>query len=410
MTIEVLAPYFACIATEDSFEEAKKDYCNVYVRSPDGSIYCHRKFAHGGSVTTKVKSIPGYTPPKGTVQIKEEVNFLPAGKVPYDLFLGIVKFFREVMKNNNNSKLEAMAHVLWNPTDGYHVAVPTQEVSGASVKYTHDHLKPGDIVVVDIHSHNSMSAFFSATDNKDDCNSVCYSGVVGKLTDTGFDTVWRMNVQDHKIDTKIDEIFEVSIPDTYNPEWMKKVKTMTYSGYQGYTPGKPSVRTGPQGYTSGSGYNKDTPHRIPANVNSAQSALTDWRQTPPNGVAKIGATRSLWDDEDTPSYQKKDLESANSAVDSYMQIMSQGDALANEQVGEYDYDLPGFLRQDMGYIDYQDDKTGMPVDSDIAMAFSQVDTWLDDLDGEDELLLKIINKAIEGMSAQAVARLQTNGL
>jgi len=86
-----------------------------------------------------------------------------------------------------DTKLERYLAVIWN--DGYHLRVPEQAAdkeqlleggddghgSGGGVAY----LTP-DKVILDLHSHGEMAAWFSTTDNKDELGFKLF-GVVGKL-------------------------------------------------------------------------------------------------------------------------------------------------------------------------------------------------------------------------------------
>lgn len=100
--------------------------------------------------------------------LRESIDFLPAGKIPMTMLHQIVAFFRSVMSSKMKGVLggtsfssqssfqhsyEAMIFVIYNPTTGYRLGVPTQRVSAASVSYDHDcyDLAAGDVVVVDIH-------------------------------------------------------------------------------------------------------------------------------------------------------------------------------------------------------------------------------------------------------------------
>lgn len=58
---------------------------------------------------------------------------------------------------------------------GYHFSVPVQDQTGGSVTYDF-----GENVVLDLHSHGGMSAFFSPQDNEDEKGLKLYA-VVGKL-------------------------------------------------------------------------------------------------------------------------------------------------------------------------------------------------------------------------------------
>ncbi len=61
---------------------------------------------------------------------------------------------------------------------GYHLYVPVQDKSGGSVIYEF-----GDNVVLDLHSHGCMGAFFSPQDDEDEKGLKLY-GVVGRLNAT----------------------------------------------------------------------------------------------------------------------------------------------------------------------------------------------------------------------------------
>jgi PRTRC genetic system protein A len=231
--MHILQPYFrVAVASKDDFEEAQKqNFPEIFMITSDG-VYKHHRLGGIGSeryVCAKVPNIPGY---ELMVPPKQETKFLPAGKVPGELFDQIVSLYREVMRVNNGRNLEAMAWILWNSEQGYFIHVPKQQVSGASVNYEWD-IPEGSIVVVDTHSHNSMGAFFSGTDDGDDRKGVRYSGVVGKLTTTTFEMIWRFCYQGKFFEVKFDEIFAPPRAEV-NPDWLGKIETNTWNHYQGY--------------------------------------------------------------------------------------------------------------------------------------------------------------------------------
>lgn len=105
--------------------------------------------------------------------LQESHDFLPAGKIPTQMLVQIIAFFKSVMsykmgdvvrsttfanQSHFSHNYEAMLFICWNPATGYSLRIPTQRVSAASVSYDHDcyDLAAGDVVVLDIHSHNSM--------------------------------------------------------------------------------------------------------------------------------------------------------------------------------------------------------------------------------------------------------------
>lgn len=235
MTIEVVSPHFSCVCSPSELEEALSlGYKEVYIQTRNAIIKHHQLRGNDRFVRVEVKSIPGYTPPKEEV-VKQEIRFLPDGKIPYAIWEQLVAFFRKVM-SVNKEELEAMAHVLWNPEKGYHIGVPSQTVSKASANYDRNYVPAGTSIVLDIHSHNTMSSFFSSVDDRDDTSSIMFSAVVGKLNDKEPAVVCRFNYYTTKIAVKIEDIVEMPIhPEVEVPaEWLAQVKTPVYQGYQGY--------------------------------------------------------------------------------------------------------------------------------------------------------------------------------
>jgi PRTRC genetic system protein A len=234
--MEVITPHLRVALSHEEFVQGHgAEFPEKYIIQVDGSIIKRTELPHGRHFQYKVPSLPtrgGVRLPK----LEEEIAFLPIGKVPLRLFHQIVDFFKRVMTEMDGSKvqihgaLEAMAHIVWNPSlpTEYQVRIPTQKVGAASVAYEFDHLLAGDVIIVDIHSHNNMGAFFSGTDNNDDKKNTCYSGVIGKLGTSTPETKWRFNDLDHKIECNLDSIFEpemVKCPD----EWLTKVSKAVYS-------------------------------------------------------------------------------------------------------------------------------------------------------------------------------------
>lgn len=235
--MQVIIPHFSCLVNPHEFEDALKEgYSEVYVNSVD-SYYKHIKLSNGRHARIKVKSlptIPGVEVAKTVIE--ENLNFLPAGKIPYDYFEQISSFFRQVMKLKK-ADYEAHAWILWSKEKGYFISVPKQSVSKASVSFTYDDdsLPPGSVIVVDLHSHNTMGAFYSGTDNNNDKSGIYYSGVIGKITDKDFEYVIRFNLYEDKMECKLEDIFEmpeekkVVVPQ----EWIDQIEVKSFAGYPG---------------------------------------------------------------------------------------------------------------------------------------------------------------------------------
>lgn len=227
--MQVLIPHVCCLATHNEFEEAVKAYSEVYV-PVEGGYLRHVKLRGGRHVRLKVRSLPKFkgveiaAPP----ELKEELNFLPAGKIPMDFLRQIVTFFKEVMVLKR-AEMEAHCWILWSPDKGYHISIPRQIVSKGSVEFSYnkEDLPDDCIIVVDLHSHNTMGAYFSGTDDRNDAQGVYYSIVVGKLKDLNPEITCRFNLGEVKRKVSLEEIFfqaDIDIP----KEWLDQVEVKTY--------------------------------------------------------------------------------------------------------------------------------------------------------------------------------------
>lgn len=237
----IIMPYFSCVVyTEEALKEAiEANLCEIYIFSKNG-LFRRTQLTHGRHVTVPCPALPAGAPQLKMPDTKQDVSgFFPAGKIPRHFLDKIVAFFKAVMKENNGQNLEAQAFVIWNPEMGYHIRIPEQTVSGAAVTYKWENfVGPNDVVVLDMHSHNNMGAFFSGTDDRDDNGNCTISGVVGKLSTT-CEMVFRFNLPGNM------KIANLNIPDIFAsesesfevpPEWLSQVKrepVKTYPGYQG---------------------------------------------------------------------------------------------------------------------------------------------------------------------------------
>lgn len=249
----------------------------AYIVDNHGHIFTHRKLGGGGHVTLKSKERPERL--KDVEQtFSEVINHLPGGKIPLEMFSQICSFFKKVMKDKGYDKStnvsastgwrasnEAMAHILWNTeTKQYEIGIPTQKVSTAAVDFSYDDVKEHHIIVVDVHSHNNMSAFWSPRDDKEDAKGIWYSGVVGTI-DKGPTTNWRFSMNGEFRSMKFEDIyngefkdvqFDLEVPE----EWMDKVSQYVYtaSTYQyprGNTYQGGSTTGQGSGYQGYGGYN-----------------------------------------------------------------------------------------------------------------------------------------------------------
>jgi hypothetical protein len=154
--MKVLVEHVNCLCDPEELPEVLKGvFSEIYIPVLGGGFLKHVKLSGGRHVRIKVDALPAAAVKAiETVSVAEELNFLPAGKIPYAFFEQIVEFFRQVSKKMK-SEFEAHAWILWTKEQGYFISVPKQSVNKAFIKFTYDDesLPPGSVIVCDIHSH-----------------------------------------------------------------------------------------------------------------------------------------------------------------------------------------------------------------------------------------------------------------
>jgi PRTRC genetic system protein A len=187
------------------------------------------------AILDTLAKVPGIA--DGIVQVRRTLNELPTRdsipgfqllgpKIPVEILDQIVAFFKAVYEKQET---EAAALIRWNDeSKEYYVEIPggpdgkEQELSTAGVKYRPN---PADrnAIVMDIHSHHTMDAFFSGTDDADEKFTQLYA-VVGNI-DHSQPTISvraRLNGED-VAEPGIRDVFDM--PKTGYPEsWMEKIK------------------------------------------------------------------------------------------------------------------------------------------------------------------------------------------
>ena len=141
----------------------------------DGKIYEMHKTEQGEFIAPKNKIVDF-----GAVR----AGFTPAlPLIPMSLMGQIVAFFRSFMQENDEN--EAMAIIFWDKAEKYFFAyVPKQTVTKEQIDADLTECPYDDedryIRYADIHSHNSMAAFFSGVDDADERGTGLYM-VLGRL-------------------------------------------------------------------------------------------------------------------------------------------------------------------------------------------------------------------------------------
>jgi len=159
-----------------SVEEARdSDKVICLIPSSDGRIYELQKMEQGEFIAPKNKAVEFQ-------QVR--AGFTPAlPLIPLPLIGQIITFFRSLMAEND--EYEAMAQIYWDKEkQRFFAFIPKQIVWKEEIKADlHD--CPYDdeeryLCYADIHSHNSMEAFFSDKDDQDERGTGLYF-VVGNL-------------------------------------------------------------------------------------------------------------------------------------------------------------------------------------------------------------------------------------
>ena len=157
----------------------------VFVPSSDGKIYEVRNNQIGIFIA-EADSVSLFT--------KVRAGFIPAlPKIPYSILLEIIAFFKTFV--TEKSENEAMANIYWSfEEEKYRVHVPKQTVTKASVDTNLPDIDEEKfLLVMEVHSHNTMGAVFSRTDDKDEIATRLYT-VIGRLDKVFPDMTTRISV------------------------------------------------------------------------------------------------------------------------------------------------------------------------------------------------------------------------
>ncbi|MCE2723848.1 MAG: PRTRC system protein A [Betaproteobacteria bacterium] len=77
---------------------------------------------------------------------------------------------------------ETAAWIVWHETNGYRLVPLVETVADTvQVKFQRPELTASEHLVLDLHSHGVLPAFFSSTDDQDDLGEVKLSAVVGEV-------------------------------------------------------------------------------------------------------------------------------------------------------------------------------------------------------------------------------------
>jgi len=207
------AAYKGVFANIDEADAAGKVISIIPAK--DGNVYEIRNTEMGKFIT----------PVKGCDLLSEvRAGFIPAlPLIPTGLLMKIISFFRYFTKHGADN--EALLNIYWDKTDKrFIVDAPEQIVTKASVisYVSGDYENSRYIHYMDIHSHNSMRAFFSAIDDNDEKATRLYT-VIGKLYKCIPDIKTRISNGGKHWTIDPAEVFE-PVGEPFPDEWKEKVR------------------------------------------------------------------------------------------------------------------------------------------------------------------------------------------
>ena len=168
------------------------------------------------------------------VEIEEGINEIYLPKIPLSVVTKIHNFFRYVYAEFSS---EAIVLIWYNfNTRKWAIEVPEQKVSGASCDYDRDQtindklISGGFTFVGTIHSHGTMSAFHSGTDDKDEFNFDGLHITFGKVNNPVPEFACRFVMKDLYLKREPEEVLEVPTNNGFPSEWKSKIKKSTFGG------------------------------------------------------------------------------------------------------------------------------------------------------------------------------------
>lgn len=200
-----------------STEQAEQsDKAIAYIPARDGKVYEMRR-----------NEIGTFTAPSMHIAELEDIRAgfqMSLPRLPAALLTQIIAFFRRVCVDYGRD-VEALVNVLWDREAGEYVLhVPPQRIDKASVE-TDLSAQPNPeryLHVMDVHSHNTMAARFSRTDDLDEQATRLYM-VIGRLDRYYPDIRCRFACGGRHVEIPAEQVCErTDVP--FAPEWLEAVR------------------------------------------------------------------------------------------------------------------------------------------------------------------------------------------
>ena len=209
---EALSGFKEFCLTKD--EALKTEKPIVLLPSKDGRVYEQRR-----------NEIGCFTAPAENIRELESIvpSFKPAlPKIPAHIFSKIMGFFKSI---SDELHYEVLVHILYDTDEKeYIIKVPKQRISHAAVDSEAEEPYPERYIhVMDFHSHNTMPAIFSETDNDDEKETRLYA-VAGRFDRTFPEITVRAGCAGKFVYLPPEEVFEGNFFGEYPKEWKESIR------------------------------------------------------------------------------------------------------------------------------------------------------------------------------------------
>lgn len=195
-------------------EAAQTNKPIVLLPSKDGRVYEQRR-----------NEIGCFTAPAENVREFEDIRAefkMALPKIPAHIFSKVMGFFKSI---SDELHYEVLVHILYDTEEKeYIIKVPKQRISEASVNSETDEPYPDRCIhVMDFHSHNTMPAVFSGTDNADEKETRLYA-VAGRFNRTFPEITVRAGCAGKFIPLNPEDVFEGDFFGSYPEEWKESIR------------------------------------------------------------------------------------------------------------------------------------------------------------------------------------------
>ncbi|MDH6373778.1 hypothetical protein M2444_005621 [Paenibacillus sp. PastF-3] len=156
------------LAAQDGFYEVRENLIGIFVaRSNIDELQNWEGF----------QQLVSQLPERNSLDQCQEGFKLSLPKIPEHLMLQLLSFFSDY----SDLEVEVMGVFYWDRINKkYVVNVPHQKVSKESIDPNYTEFRPDLMRVAEIHSHNTMRAYFSTIDDNDEVGTMLY-GVIGRM-------------------------------------------------------------------------------------------------------------------------------------------------------------------------------------------------------------------------------------